>query len=196
MPLCFELQGLRREADAARDELLALVAGLSEEQLCWRAAPGRWTLAEIVTHLSLTVQLCLPALDHALEEAERRGLRSLGPFRLTPMGRFFVWYVEPPPKIKLPAPATLVPRPSAAPGEVLPEFLRRQQQVVERMERASGYDLNRARFRSPFARFVTMDLLALFSVFTAHERRHLWQARNLLAAMAAAQLPAKARVSS
>lgn len=183
MALCFELERLRREADAARDELRALLAPLSEAQLCWRPAPGKWTLAEIATHLTLTAQLCLPAVDRALEEAERRGWRSLGPFRLTPMGHFFVWYVEPPPAIRLPAPRPLVPPPECSPREALPEFLRWQEEVVDRMERASGYDLNRARFRSPFAKFVTMDLLAVFSVFTAHERRHIWQARNLLAQM-------------
>lgn len=178
---------MRREADAARDELQALVCGLSEEQLGWRASEGRWTIAEILTHLSLTAQVCLPAVDRALEEAERQGWRSLGPFHLTPMGRFFVWYVEPPPKIKLPAPATLVPKPSGTPREAWAEFLHWHGEAVQRMEQASGYDLNRARFRSPFAHFVTMDLLALFSVFTAHERRHIWQAKRVLGEMGAAK---------
>lgn len=183
MAICFELETLRHEADATRDQLQALVRGLSEEQLGWRAGAGKWTIAEILTHLSLTAQICLPAVDRAMDEAERRGWKSLGPFCLTTMGRFFVWYVEPPPKIKLPAPAPLLPKLNGPASEAWPEYLRRHGEVVERMERASGYDLNRARFRSPFARFVTMDLLAVFSVFTAHERRHIWQAKNVVGQM-------------
>jgi len=53
-----------------------------------------------------------------------------------------------------------------------------------RLDRANGLGLNRARFRSPFASFITMDMLAFFSVFTSHERRHIWQAHNVLRAMA------------
>jgi hypothetical protein len=30
-----------------------------------------------------------------------------------------------------------------------------------------------------------MDMLTFFSVFTSHERRHIWQARNVLKAMPA-----------
>ena len=183
MPACFELDTLRREADEAREQLQSLVSPLSDEELQWRPAPRKWSVAEILTHLSLTAKVCLPALDRAVQEAEQRGWQSLGPFRLTTMGKFFVWYVEPPPAIRLPAPMGLVPRLTGTPREAWPEFLHWHAAVLERMERAAGLDLNRARFQSPFAKFVRMDLLALFSVFTAHERRHIWQMRNLLRQM-------------
>jgi hypothetical protein len=34
-----------------------------------------------------------------------------------------------------------------------------------------------------------MDMLAFFSVFTSHERRHIWQARNVLRAMGVGWVP-------
>lgn len=180
-----ELAQIRLEAEKAAGEIATLSTGLSDEQLTWRERPNKWCIAEILEHLSLTVELCAPSLDRAIENARRNGWLSNGPFRLGPMGRFFVWYVEPPPVIKLPAPKSLVPGLKGRPQDALPEFIRSQEKVFERLEAANGLDLTRARFVSPFASFVRMDLLALFSVYTAHERRHLWQLKRLRESMEA-----------
>lgn len=183
--LCRELLTLRDEADAAAAELQAIAASLRDQQLVWRSAPNKWSIADILVHLRITTEHCLPAVDHALQDAHRRGLRANRPFKLTIMGRFFVWYVEPPPPIKLPAPKKLVPILTCPPKDALPAFLRSQEAMMLRVERANGLDLNRVRFWSPFAGFISMDMLAFFSVFASHERRHIWQARNVLKAMAA-----------
>lgn len=180
MLLTFELERLCREVEANSAAVQSICAGLSDQQLTWRPTANRWSVAEIVSHLNLTTRQCLGPVDRAIAEADRRGLRSVGPFRLTVMGRFFVWYVEPPPKMRLPTPKTLAPQADAPPAQILCDFASLQEQMLQRIRRANGLDLNRARFRSPFAGFVTMDLLAFFSVFTGHERRHIWQARNVV----------------
>lgn len=177
------LEGIRQEAEANEKRLVALVAGLGEEELAWRPRPKSWSIAEILIHLRLTNEACLPALDRAVEEARERGLLSEGPFRLGWMGRFFVWYVEPPPVIRLPAPRVLRPLLEGRASQALPRLLESRREVLARMDGALGIDLVRARFVSPFASFVKMDLLALFSVFTAHERRHLWQSENVRKAL-------------
>ena len=158
---------------------MALGDGLGDAELAWRPEPGRWSIAEILIHLRLTNEACLTAIDRAIEDARRQKLFAGGPFRLGWMGRFFVWYVEPPPVIRLPAPAVLRPPMEGRVGDALPRLLESRRQMLERMEAASGLDLERVRFASPFASFVKMSLLAFFSVFTAHERRHLWQGENV-----------------
>lgn len=177
------LERIRGEAEANEKRLQALVAELGETELAWRPQPKSWSIAEILIHLRLTNEACLPAVDRAIEEARRKGLLSEGPFRLGRMGRFFVWYVEPPPVIRLPAPKVLRPLLEGRASEALPQLLESRRAVLERMEGAAGIDLVRARFVSPFASFVKMDLLAMFSVFTAHERRHLWQGENVRKAL-------------
>jgi hypothetical protein len=91
--------------------------------------------------------------------------------------------------LKLPSPKTLRPPIAGAAGDALPRFLRSQQAMLERIEAADGLDLARARIASPFASFVRMSLFALFSVFTAHERRHLWQAEGVREQWTAAHQP-------
>lgn len=177
------LEKIRQEAEANEKRLWALVAQLGEEELAWRPQRKSWSIAEVLIHLRLTNEACLPAVDRATEEARRKGLLSEGPFRLGRMGRFFVWYVEPPPVIRLPAPKVLRPLLEGRASEALPRLLESRREVLEQMDGAAGIDLVRARFVSPFASFVKMDLLAMFSVFTAHERRHLWQGENVRKAL-------------
>ena len=104
---------------------------------------------------------------------------SDGPFRLGLIGKFYVWYVEPPPRLRLSAPKPLVPLLEGPASNALPRFLHSQELMKQRFENANGIDLRRTRIASPFASYIKMDLLTLFSVFTGHERRHIWQASNV-----------------
>jgi hypothetical protein len=52
-------------------------------------------------------------------------------------------------------------------------------QYIDRLRQANGLDLSRARVRSPASKWLRMPLGSGFAVMTAHERRHLWQARRV-----------------
>lgn len=173
-----ELEKVRQEAAENEKRLAALAQGLDEEKLAWRPEPGRWSIAEILVHLRLVNEASIPALDRTIENARRKKLLATGPLRPGWMDRLFVRYVEPPPVIRLPAPRVLRPLIEGPASEALPRLLDSRRQVLAR-EAANGLDLRRARFTSPFASFVRMSLLGVFLVFTAHERRHLWQGENV-----------------
>jgi DinB superfamily len=179
MTLAPELEKIGQETATVNAHAKALCEGLTEEQMAWRPQPGKWSIAENLVHLELTTRAVLPVVDKAIEGARQKKCYSDGPFPLGMMGRFFVWYAEPPPVLKLPAPKSIRPLLQGTAMNALPQFLRSQQLMLERLERANGIDLNRTRITSPFASFVRMSLLALFSVFTSHERRHIWQASNV-----------------
>lgn len=183
VPLVPELAKLREEAEANRTHARTVVEGLTEQQLAWRPEPQRWSIADNFVHLRLTVEMCLGPVDDAIATARRRRLFSDGPFRMTLMGRLFVWYVEPPPKIRLPAPKTLLPPLEGKPSEALSGWLHAQREMLYRVEAANGVDIVRASFASPFASLVRMNLFAFFAVFNGHERRHLWQANNARSAL-------------
>jgi len=179
MALPPQLDQLSGELQHVNRDAAALCAGLNEAQLGWRAEPGRWSIAENLLHLRTTAEVFMPALDAAIAQAREMNWRSEGPFRLTMMGRLFVWYTEPPPKIRLPAPAPLKPVLQGPAAQALPLFLESQQWILQRLEASNGLDLNRARITSPLAKFVRMDLLTIFHVCGSHGRRHIWQAGNV-----------------
>lgn len=183
MELCPELENIRKQSDANNARIRQLCAGLAEQQLAWRPGPNSWCIAEVLLHLERTTHIFLPIIDQVIEEARRGGCLSNGPFHLGLMGKFYVWYVEPPPHIRLPSPKPLVPSLEEPASNALPRFLSSQEEMKQRLEHANGIDLVRTRITSPFASFVKMDLLTLFSVGAAHERRHIWQISNVLAGL-------------
>jgi hypothetical protein len=53
-------------------------------------------------------------------------------------------------------------------------------QFVDRLRQANGLDLARAKVRSPTYAWLRFSLGSGFALMLAHERRHLWQARNVV----------------
>ena len=180
---------MRKSLDDIRDEIVQvntaaqkLCAGLTEEQLAWRPQAGKWSIAENLVHLNLTTQIFLPSVDRAIETSQRE-TSAHGPFELGVLGRLFVWYVEPPPKIKAPAPKPIKPILQGRALDALPQFLRSQKAAEERVDSAEGLDCSRIRFRSPLSGLVKMNLITFFAVMTGHQRRHLAQAEKIRAEM-------------
>ena len=170
---------LENELSAVNTAATALCEGLSADQLAWRPHPAKWSIAENLLHLSTTTEVFLPAVDHAILESRRKNLLDDGPFRLGFYGRVLVWYVEPSPAIRLPAPKTLRPLFSGSPERALENFLALQSAMMQRLADAAGLNLVGLRFPSPLASYIRMNLLEFFSVFNGHSRRHLWQATNV-----------------
>jgi DinB family protein len=183
MPVA-ELESIRQQTDANGERLKGLCAFLSEAQLAWRPRPSSWCIAEVLLHLERTTQVFLPVIDNGIESARRNGHLSNGPFRLGWMGRFYVWYVEPPPRIRLPAPKIIRPLFEGSALDALPRFLQSQELMKQRLDHANGIDIVRTRITSPLASIIKMSLFALFSVGAAHERRHIWQITNIRAQLA------------
>jgi hypothetical protein len=174
-----QLDKIRAEAEDIDRQAAELCNGLSESELAWRSDPGRWSIAENLQHLRQTTELYIPAVDQSIVGARARNLLSAGPFSPGLFGRLFVWYLEPPPKLKSPAPKVIRPILEGRASDVLPRFLESQQQMVQRLQSASGLDLAAARVISPLSSIVKMNLLAMFMVWTAHSRRHIWQAKRV-----------------
>jgi hypothetical protein len=181
MALIPELERIREETEEISTRAKELCYGLAEKQLAWRPNPSSWCIAEILLHLDNTTRIFLPIIDRAIVDSRRNGRLSNGPFRLSWMGKFYVWYAGPPARIRLSAPKPLVPLLKGPASSALPQFLQSQELMKQRLNDANGIDVERTRITSPFANFVRMSLFALFSVFTAHERRHIWQLSNVRA---------------
>ena len=189
MALVAELESIRQQTNANSERLKELCASLNEAQLAWRPRLSSWCIAEVLLHLERTTHVFLPVMDNAIESARRNGLLSNGPFRLGFMGRFYVWYVEPPSRIRLPAPKIIRPLFEGSALDALPRFLQAQELMKQRLDHANGIDIDRTRITSPLAGIIKMSLFALFSVGAAHERRHIWQVSNLRAQLASLPLP-------
>ena len=180
-----ELDAYLRQLDAIRADARQLVAGLSDAEFNRRPAAGRWSAAECLDHLN-TLRKILPAIDRAITHAAARGLRSEGPFHYGWFARWMIRSFEPPPQRRFRNPRLLEPaHQPLAPDAVLREFLSLRDALTRRVQQADGLDLERVIVVSPVSRFFRMPLGGYFAFLLAHDRRHLWQARQALGAGAA-----------
>ena len=179
-----EIDGFRREFERLADEADALVAPLTDTQFTWKPRPDTWSIAQCIDHLNVSTRLYLPRLDEGIADAIRQGLYGEGPFTYNWIGRVFLWVTEPPPRFRTKAPAVFHPPPSRTRHEIMAAFRAYQVQYIDRLRQANGLDLARARVSSPAAAWLRMPLGSGFALMTAHERRHLLQARRVIAAPA------------
>jgi hypothetical protein len=176
-----EIDAYRKQFEQLSAQADALVSPLTEEQFTWRAGPDIWSIAQCFDHLNATARCYLSYLDEGIADAIRRGLYAEGPFIYRRIGRVLVAAVEPPPRLRTKAPASVLPRDPRRQQEVMPAFRAYQVQYVDRLRQANGLDLGRAAVRTPISRWLWMSLGSGFALMAAHERRHLAQAKAVSA---------------
>lgn len=174
-----ELRDLSDQLEAIRRDAQALVEGLRSDQLAWRPAPGRWSIAECLEHLNRTAETMMPGIDAAIAEARAHGLTRRAPYRPGIIERFVLKGTEPPPKAKMKAVKTLAPATDFDPMAAVARFFDFQDELGRRIAACNDVDLARVKVPSPVASWLRYRLGFAFHFFLAHERRHLWQARQV-----------------
>ena len=89
-----------------------------------------------------------------------------------------LWSLEPPPRFRVKTTAPFKPVDVEPVAEVLPAFLALQDELRKRVEAADGLAVDRVKVTSPFLSNVKYNVYSAFVIALAHERRHLWQARE------------------
>jgi DinB superfamily len=179
-----DLQAILNELGRTDQEARQLVAELSEAQLNWR--PGgstQWSVAQCLDHLGQINSVYVAALRSALGEANPRADARRNPIRPGWFGRWFISQMEPPPRRKLKSPKPGVPVAHKSGAEVLENFLAVHQELRSLVREARDLDLNRVRFRNPFVGVIRFPVGTGLLIIGAHDRRHLWQANQVRAAM-------------
>ena len=98
--------------------------------------------------------------------ADARAPRLAGSARFTYgwLARWIIANTEPPSRHRCKAPQAFVPKTGQPAGAVLAGFCQLQQQLSRHLQGTAGLDLSRIKARAPW--------------IAAHQRRHLWQARQ------------------
>ncbi|HKV93002.1 MAG TPA: DinB family protein [Candidatus Angelobacter sp.] len=181
-----DLQAILNELDRTDTEARGLFSKLSEAQLNWQPGGGTgWSVAQCLEHLAKSTALYTPALLEAVRKAKAKASprHTRKPIQPPWLGRWFIRELEPPPKRKLKAPKNASPAAQLNGTEALKAFLAAHDQVRALVEEACDLDLNRIRFRNPFLRIFPWTVGTGLVILGAHDRRHLWQAQQILKAM-------------
>jgi len=173
--LLFQIKVIKLDADGVLD-------GLDEEQFNWNPAPGQWSIAQCFDHLNVTNRFFLKNLKEAVASGRQTGRIDDGPYSYGWFSRWFFRMNEPPVKLKVKAPQRFVPAPRRSREQVVPEFMALHDDVSNLLRDASGLDLVRLKCPSPVVAWIKFNLGMTFWILTAHDRRHIYQARQVHAA--------------
>ncbi len=168
------------ELDAADERARTLASGLGVEQLNWQPEPEAWSIGQCLDHLCVMNDVYLPAIAKALEGQPGKAVEEITPGWF---GRFFLGnFVEPSEKSKrVKAPKKIAPA-SRVEEAVLERLQAGNKKVRGLIERASGYDVNRIRFKNPFVPLIRFTVGTGLTIVVRHEHRHLLQAERVKAA--------------
>ena len=175
-----EVSDLLAQLDAIERAAVELVAGLTDEQLNW-SPDARWSIAQCLEHVSRTVALYPDAIRRMITEAVARAEAGRGPYREGRIARWVVAGMEPPPRTRVRTSRAVTPPARLDGARVLADFRAAHQQLAALARASAGVDLGRARMRSPFLRLIRFTLRQVLFMNASHARRHLWQARQVLA---------------
>lgn len=174
-----ELKSLRSEYGEVSEEALALAGALSDRQFRWRPAPDRWSVGACLEHLARTAEAYFPGLESAVAKGRAKSLLGEGPFRYGAISGWLVRMMEPPPGRRLPTIRRFEPAPSPPKEPTLNAYRAAHERYRSFLEQADGLDLRRIKVRSPVTPLLRLPLGRAFAFLLAHERRHLWQARQV-----------------
>ena len=161
-----------------REELLALLEGLSAEQQALRSENGQWTVAMIAEHLAVVEDGMGRISSKLLSKAEDKGLRFAGEVNPSEgfVSRSKVVTEE---GKKFNAPEMVQPKGAQEVGEsikVLKENRRRLEDAKSNFESIDG-----TAFTFPHPFFGDLHAIDWLILIGEHEKRHLNQIREILA---------------
>ncbi len=176
------LQALIEQIDACEADAERLVGNLDDEAANWTPPAGGWSVAQCLSHLSLMNDFYLRGWPEAAADAARNGRGAFNGLHPTPMGRSFVWMMEPPYRMRSKAIPAATPAPRV-PRDTLVQDYKQSHDLYRQLVRASAtVDVNRVVAPNAIIKQVRMRLATVLLIIPAHDRRHLWQAANVKAA--------------
>ncbi len=170
-----ELRDYYEQIENIKEDAQELTVPLDDAQFNWRPSPKQWSISECLAHLNVVDGLELPLISEEIDRGRSAGFTGQGPFRYGYFNRWFVRFMDAPPKFRVPAPRAYLPPAGHRKDEVVPEFLSIHDRILGLIEKANGLDLARIKVPSPVGR-IKFSLGPRFALLASHDRRHLWQA--------------------
>ena len=163
---------------AIEADLEQLTTDLTEGQFQAPPRTGGWSVGYCIEHLILTGNAFLATWDVALA-APVNGHAVGAPFPYSWWQRGILGLAERPYHLKVKTTRQFVPYTRRPKDDTIRRFLKVHPEIERRLKASSAVDAKRVKVRSPFASWIWYPLGLSFDLVLAHERRHLWQARQV-----------------
>ena len=169
------------ELDKVTAEAKSLFGNLSPEQLNWKPAAEKWSIAQCLDHLIVSNNTYYPQFNELISGKHRNSFCQNIGF----ISKFFGGYLikETGPVVAKPmkSPPAFAPSQSAIAASILSDFEKHQNEFTICIRQLDKVDLDETILSSPALKIITYTLTDLLIILGGHEQRHLNQAKNVLA---------------
>jgi hypothetical protein len=174
-----QIEGIIGQFTSVLRDIEGIVAGLDDAQFNWRPEPTRWSIGECFDHLNQLNGRYAVVLARVIQEARAAGRTGQGPFTYGFVGRYLLAATEPPVRRRTGTFKAYRPGSQLAKDAVMERFRETHEQLIALAGEASGLNLARIKVPSPVTSLLRLPLGMIFLLLAAHDRRHIWQARNV-----------------
>ncbi|OGB94729.1 MAG: hypothetical protein A2Z31_07240 [candidate division NC10 bacterium RBG_16_65_8] len=169
------LKELWAENAKARTAILGEVRGLSDAQLGFRPAPGRWSIGEVLDHLCLAERAMIRSISRVLQQAAGLGrIAEPGAIEAPSSAIDLDLYNRP-----AGAPESVLPSPERPPERLLAGLEESRERLQEVTKRAEGRVVGNVTL--PHFQLGEINFYQWLAVQGAHETKHLTQIRRIKA---------------
>ncbi len=162
--------------DAVTEKVKADFSNLTSEQLNWKPAAEKWSIAEVLEHLVLVNQSYEIVLADAANGTSNPGYTAKIPFIVNMLGDAIYKSVEPTRAKKIKTFAVWQPSSSNVNENILPRFLDYQSILKDLISKNKKLLEDDIVIPSPANRYVVYKLRKAVEIVVSHEERHLNQA--------------------
>jgi len=175
------LVDVRTELDAIAADAGTAFGRLDARQINWKADASRWSVAQCLEHLLTANRQMVEMADQALDATRGRTLWQRLPIWPGLLGRMLVRTQSPNATRRFKAPGKAQPAASALDTGIVARFVDRQRELIAKLDASATRDLAGVVMASPFLGVVTYSVLDGWRLIVAHERRHVQQAKQVMA---------------
>jgi len=175
------LVDVRAELDAIAADASAAFGRLDARQINWKADASSWSVAQCLEHLLTANRQMVEMADQALDATRGRTLWQRLPIWPGLLGRMLVRTQSPNATRRFKAPGKAQPAASALDTAIVGRFVDQQRELIAKLDASATRDLAGAVMASPFLGIVTYSVLDGWRLIAAHERRHVQQAKRVMA---------------
>lgn len=175
-PIDSVISSFENEVEAGIQFAVSVLQNLSEDVLLKPAATGGWSIAHCIEHLNSYGRFYLPQIRNALDRNNLSG----DFFSSSRLGAYFTKMMEPQSGKKYKAFKGHVPTGNLNAHEVISEFIKQQETMLQLLELSRKHDLNRVKIPLSIAPFVRLRLGDVYGFIIAHNNRHIDQAKRNL----------------
>jgi hypothetical protein len=166
------------QVEASKEWFARRVLPLSIDQLRWRPDPARWSIAECLDHLNLTLHLCLPRVNAAAAAGRRQRCSWSGQPRYERPEIDALTSMEPPVTSPVVAPRSLIPAAAVDLEQLVSQFHEYRDRYADTVRGVSGLDISRILLVEPIVPCIC-SIGATLAYLAAHDRRHMWQSERV-----------------